>query len=125
MNDIPTKTYPPQFLRLLIADSEAERQMFQEQHRGDNLLQVEAMPEEFSAVAAPPRSTKSADTRAVEAYLQQSQRRDRYLGAVKALRNTLTDLQGGQTVSTKQMRDSVVELLDALLDMERKGGRDE
>lgn len=122
MSDIPTKTYPPQFLRLLIADSEAERQMFQEQHRGDNLLQVEAMPEKSSAVAAPPRATKSADTRAVEAYLQQSQRRDRYISAVKTLRDTLLELQGGQPVSTKAMRDRVVELLDALIDMETQGG---
>ena len=70
----------------------------------------------------PLRKTKNADTLAVEAYLQQSQRRDRYLGAVKALRDTLVHLQGGQTVSTKQMRDRVVELLDALLDMETHGG---
>ena len=70
----------------------------------------------------PLRQTKSADTRAVEAYIQQSQRRDRYLDAVKALRNTLVHLQGGQTVSTKAMRDRVVELLDALLDMETHGG---
>ena len=122
MSDIPTKTYPSQFLRLLIADSEAERQMFQEQHRGDNLLQVEAMPEEFLAVAAPPRSTKSADTRAVQAYIQHSQRRDRYIIAVKTLRDTLVELQGGQPVSTKAMRDRVIELLDALLDMETHGG---
>ena len=79
-------------------------------------------PEESSAVATPPRSTKSADTRAVEAYIQQSQRRDRYLGAIKSLRDTLVGLQAGQTVSTKQMRDSVVELLDALLDMDTEGG---
>ena len=74
-------------------------------------------PEESSAVATPPRSMKSADTRAVEAYLQQSQRRDRYLDAIKALRDTLVELQGGQPVS-----DRVVELLDALLDMETNGG---
>lgn len=65
----------------------------------------------------PERQTKSADTRAVEAYLQQSQRRDRYLDAVKALRNTLVELQEGQPVS-----DRMVELLDALLDMETHGG---
>ena len=65
----------------------------------------------------PQRSTKSADTRAVEAYLQQSQRRDRYLDAVKALRNTLIELQEGQPVS-----DRMVELLEALLDMETDGG---
>ena len=70
----------------------------------------------------PLRKTKNADTRAVEAYLQQSQRRDSYLGAVKALRDTLVGLQGGQPVSTKQMRDRVVELLDALLDVETHGG---
>ena len=70
----------------------------------------------------PMRQIKSADTRAVEAYIQQSKRRDRYLGAIKSLRDTLVGLQGGQTVSTKQMRDSVVELLDALLDMETEGG---
>ena len=45
-------------------------------------------------------------------------RRERYRGAIVALRDTLTDLQGGQTVSTKQMRDRVVELLDAMLDVE-------
>ena len=91
-------------------------------HLGDANKKAGATPEESSVVATPPRSTKSADTRAVEAYLQQSQRRDRYLGAVRALRETLTDLKGGQTVSTKQMRDRVVELLDALLDMETHGG---
>ena len=69
----------------------------------------------------PLRQTKSADTLAVEAYLQQSQRRDRYLDAVKALRDTLVGLQGGQTVSTQAMRDRMVELLDALLDMETEG----
>ena len=70
------------------------------------------------------RSTKSADTLAVEAYIQQSERRDRYISAVRSLRDTLASLREGQTVSTKQMRDSVVELLDALLDFEM-GGRDE
>ena len=108
MSDIPTKTYPPSFLHAMISDHEAE--------------QAGATPEESSAVATPPRSTKSADTRAVEAYLQQSQRRDRYIEAVRALRDTLTDLQRGLAVSTKQMRDLVVELLDALLDMETEGG---
>ena len=68
----------------------------------------------------PLRQTQSADTRAVEAYIQQSQRRDRYIDAVKALRNTLVELQEGQAVS-----DRMVELLDALLDMETDGGRDE
>ena len=91
-------------------------------HLGDANKKAGATTEESSAVVAPPRATKSADTRAVEAYLQQSQRRDRYLDAVKALRDTLVHLQGGQTVSTKQMRDRVVELLDALLDMETHGG---
>ena len=70
----------------------------------------------------PLRKTKNADTLAVEAYIQQSQRRDRYISAISTLRDTLTDLQGGQTVSTKQMRDRVVELLDALLDVETHGG---
>ena len=65
----------------------------------------------------PMRQTKSADTRAIEAYIQQSQRRDRYLDAVKALRNTLVELQEGQPVS-----DRAVELLDAILDMETHGG---
>ena len=63
------------------------------------------------------RSTKSADSLALEAYIQQSERRDRYLGAIKALRNTLVELQDGQSVS-----DRMVELLDALLDMETEGG---
>ena len=79
--------------------------------------QADTTPEESSTVATRPRSTKSADTRAVEAYIQQSQRRDRYLDAVKALRNTLIELQEGQPVS-----DRIVELLDALLDMETEGG---
>ena len=65
----------------------------------------------------PMRQTKSADTRAIEAYIQQSQRRDRYLGAMKALRDTLVELQEGQPVS-----DRAVELLDAILDMETHGG---
>ena len=65
----------------------------------------------------PLRKTKNADTLAVEAYLQQSKRRDRYLGAVKALRDTLVELRDGEAVS-----DRMVELLDALLDMETHGG---
>jgi len=65
----------------------------------------------------PLRQTKSADTLAVEAYLQQSQRRDRYLDAVKALRNTLVELREGEAVS-----DRMVEMLDALLDVETEGG---
>ena len=65
----------------------------------------------------PLRKTKNADTLAVEAYLQQSQRRDRYLDAVKALRNTLVELREGEAVS-----DRMVELLDALLDVETEGG---
>lgn len=85
-------------------------------NRGDAMSETPT-PKESSAVATPPRSTKSADTLAVEAYLQQSQRRDRYLDAVKALRNTLVELQEGQPVS-----DRMVELLDALLDMETEGG---
>lgn len=68
------------------------------------------------------RSTKSADSLALEAYIQQSERRDRYISALWTMRQTLTDLLDGQPVSTKQMRDSVVELLDALLDMETEGG---
>lgn len=87
----------------MIADLEAE--------------QADTTPEESSVVATPPRSTKSADTRAVEAYIQQSQRRDRYLDAVKALRNTLVELREGEAVS-----DRMVELLDALLDVETEGG---
>ena len=87
----------------MIADLEAE--------------QAAATSEESSVVATPPRSTKSADTRAVEAYIQQSQRRDRYLDAVKALRNTLVELREGEAVS-----DRMVELLDALLDVETEGG---
>lgn len=58
----------------------------------------------------------------MEARIEQSNRRDRYIGAVRSLRDTLAYLREGQTVSTKQMRDSVVELLDALLDMETDGG---
>lgn len=50
-------------------------------------------------------------------------RRERYRRAIVALRDTLVGLQGGQTVSTKQMRDRVVDLLDALLDMETGGPR--
>ena len=87
----------------MIADLEAE--------------QADTTPEESSVVATPPRSTKSADTRAVEAYIQQSQRRDRYIDAVKALRNTLVELREGEAVS-----DRMVEMLDALLDMETEGG---
>lgn len=65
----------------------------------------------------PIRKTKNADTLAVEAYIQQSQRRDRYLGAIKSLRDALVELQDGHPVS-----DRMVELLDALLDMETHGG---
>ena len=108
MSDTPTKTYPPDALHAMIADHEAE--------------QAGTTPEESSVVATQPRSTKSADTRAVEAYIQQSQRRDRYIAAIITLRDTLTALQGGQPVSTRKMRDRVVELLDALLDMETDGG---
>ncbi len=44
-------------------------------------------------------------------------RRERYRRAIGALRNTLVELQDGQPVS-----DRMVELLDALLDMETEGG---
>ena len=50
-------------------------------------------------------------------------RRERYRGAIVALRDTLVGLQGGQPVSTRQMRDRVVELLDAMLEMETGGTR--
>ena len=65
----------------------------------------------------PLRKTKNADTLVVEVYLQQSQRRDRYLGAIKSLRDALVELHDGHPVS-----DRMVELLDALLDMETHGG---
>ena len=70
----------------------------------------------------PLRKTKNADTLAVEAYLQQSQRRDRYLDAVKALRDTLARCGHGHDVPPDEMRAITAELLDALLDVETRGG---
>ena len=64
------------------------------------------------------RSTKSADTQAVEAYIQQSQRRERYIAAIAAKRRTLTD----PLSPPEWLYDAAVELLDALLDMETDGG---
>ena len=124
MSDTPTKTYPPECLHAIIADHEAEQAGATPEESSAVETKVDAMSDDLVnlSVRWPLRQTKSADTRAVEAYIQQSQRRDRYLGAVKALRDTLVGLQGGQTVSTKHMRDRVVELLDALLDVETEGG---
>ena len=119
MSDIPTKTYPPSFLYVLIADHEAERAGA----RSEESSAVETKGDTMSdylvkwSERRPLRQTKNADTLAVEAYIQQSQRRDRYIDAVKALRNTLVELEEGQPVS-----DRMVELLDALLDVETHGG---
>ena len=75
-------------------------------------------PEESSAVPTPPKTY----CRETAEMIKHWHRRERYRRAIGALRDTLVGLQGGQTVSTKQMRDRVVELLDALLDMETEGG---
>lgn len=153
MSDTPTKTYPPEFLQRLVDDHEAERQAdtgLPTQHRGDNLLHVEApelpgaafayneaeragaTPEESSAVEtkgdamseAAHETTETQGTVTVSDHVVKHwHRRERYRRAIVALRDTLAHLQGGQTVSTKQMRDRVVELLDALLDMETGGTR--
>ena len=74
-------------------------------------------PEESSAVPTPPKTYCRETAEIVKHW----NRRERYRGAIVALRDTLVHLQGGQTVSTKQMRDSVVELLDAMLDVETAG----
>ena len=75
-------------------------------------------PEESSAVPTPPKTYCRETAEIVKHW----NRRERYRWAIVALRDTLVGLQGGQTVSTKAMRDRVVELLDALLDMETNGG---
>lgn len=105
MSDIQTKTYPPECLHALIADHEAEK--------------AGATPEESSAVSTPTK-TYCRETAEI---IKHWNRRERYHRAIGALRDTLVHPQGGQTVSTKAMRDSVVELLDALLDMETGGTR--
>ena len=74
-------------------------------------------PEESSAVPTPPKTYCRETAEIVKHW----NRRERYRGAIVALRDTLVHLQGGQTVSTKQMRDRVVELLDAMLDVETAG----
>ena len=124
MSDTPTKTYPPSFLHAMIDDHEAKQAVATPEESSAVKTKGDTMSDELVNLSErwPLRQTKSADTLAVEAYLQQSQRRDRYLNAVKALRDTLTALQGGQPVSTRKMRDRVVELLDALLDVETHGG---
>ena len=105
MSDIPTKTYPPSFLHALIADHEA--------------AQAGATPEE-SLVIATPAKTYCRETAEM---IKHWNRRERYRGAIVALRDTLVGLQGGQPVSTRQMRDRMVELLDALLDVGLHGQR--
>ena len=75
-------------------------------------------PEESSAVPTPPKTYCRETAEIVKHW----NRRERYRVAIVALRDTLVGLQGGQTVSTKAMRDRVVELLDALLDIETHGG---
>ena len=119
MSDIPTKTYPPSFLHALIADHEAAQAGATTEESSAVETKGDEMSDELVKWSErwPLRQTKSADTRAVEAYLQQSKRRDRYLDAIKSLRDALVELQDGQPVS-----DRMVELLDALLDMETHGG---
>ena len=110
MSDTPAKTYPPDFLHAMIDEMEAEGA----EATGD----VTPTPEESSAVATPPKTYCRETAEIVKHW----NRRERYRVAIVALRDTLVELQEGQTVSTKQMRDRVVELLDALLDMETHGG---
>lgn len=104
MSDTPRKTYSLAFLHAMIADHEAEK--------------AGATPEESSAVTTPPKTY----CRETAEMIKHWNRRERYRRAIGALRDTLVGLQGGQPVSTKQMRDRVVELLEALLDMETNGG---
>ena len=74
-------------------------------------------PEASSAVPTPPKTYCRETAEIVKHW----NRRERYRGAIVALRDLMVHLQGGQTVLTKQMRDSVVELLDAMLDVETAG----
>ena len=75
--------------------------------------------EESSAVATPPKTY----CRETAEMIKHWNRHERYRRAIGALRDTLVGLQGGQPVSTRQMRDRVVELLDAMLEMETGGTR--
>ena len=124
MSDIPTKTYYLKFLHAMIADHEAEQAGTTPEESSAVETKGDTMSDDLVNVSQrwPLRQTKSADTLAVEAYLQQSQRRDRYLGAVKALRDKLARFNDGHDVPPDEMRVSVAELLDALLDMETEGG---
>jgi hypothetical protein len=99
---------PAYWLPLPAAPSQGKTAMTN--HSGDANKKGDAMSEI--------RATKSADTLAVEAYLQQSQRRDRYIAALSAMRGALID----PLAPPQWLHDAAVELLDALLDVETEGG---
>ena len=107
MSDTPTKTYPPQFLQRLVDDHEAE--------------QAGATPEASSAVPTPPKTYCRETSELIRSW----DRRARYHRAIDALRDKLVKMKWNKTVPMPELRDCVVELLDALLDMERMGRRDE
>ncbi len=104
MSDIPTKTYPPSFLRAMIADHEAER--------------AGATPEASSAVPTPPKTY----CRETAEMIKHWNRRERYRRAIVALRDTLARCGHGHDVPPDEMRAITAELLDALLDVETDGG---
>ena len=103
MSDIPTKTYPPEFLHALIADHEAE--------------QAGGTPKESSAVPTPTRPFCLC-------VVKQRLRRERCHKAIDRLCYTLKRMKD-DTVALPELRDRVVEWLDAMTDMETQGGRDE
>jgi hypothetical protein len=100
MSDIPTKTYPPSFLHALIADHEAE--------------QAGATTEASSAIPKPPKPPFCL------CVVKQRLRRERCHEAIDTL-----DLLEDDAVTLRELRDRVVEWLDAMTDMETHGGRDE
>ena len=104
MSDTPTKTYPPERLHAMIADHEAE--------------QAGATPEESSAVSTPPKTYCRETAEIVKHW----NRRERYRGAIVALRDTLARCGHGHDVPPDEMRAITAELLDALLDVETHGG---
>ena len=110
MSDIPTKTYPPSVLRAMIDEMEAERA----EATGD----VTPTPEESSAVPTPPKTYCRETAELIRSW----DRRARYHRAIDALRDKLVKMKWNKTVPMPELRDSVVELLDALLDMETDGG---
>ena len=103
MSDIPTKTYPPSFLHALIADHEA--------------AQAGATPDESSAVPTPPKTYCRETAELIRSW----DRRARYHRAIDALRDKLVKMKWKKTVPMPELRDSVVELLEALLDVATHG----